>query len=487
MLSLLPKEHDFLLPMKFSSAFFVCIFASVAALLAADSPPKPNIIIILADDLGYGDLGCYGHPSIRTPNLDRMASEGMRFTDFYSAGEVCTPSRAALLTGRYAIRSGMCDDKFRVLRRNSAGGLPDTETTIAQALKPAGYATAAIGKWHLGVWSNVPAYHPRKHGFDYYLGLPHSNDMNPTPKAPPGATSRLDQDPEWWAAPLYRNEELIEQPADQTTLTRRYTEEAVKFIHEQKTVPFFLYLAHTFPHVPLFASGAFEGKSARGIYGDVVEEVDWSVGQVLEALRKEGLDKNTLVFFTSDNGPWLIQGRAGGSAGLLRDGKGSTWEGGMREPGIAWWPGKVAAGQVCHSVAATMDLFTTSLKLAEVEAPANRAIDGVDIRPLLFGTGEAPRDAFFFYRGTRLFAVRQGQFKAHYATQAGYGGGPEGEMKLHDPPLLFDLGSDPGESFNVASSHPEVLAEMAKAVERHKETIVAAKDQLVETMEPPKQ
>ncbi len=294
-------------------ALVVLFFAGATALQAADRPEaKPNIVIILADDLGWGDLGCYGHPSIRTPNLDRMGAEGMRFTDFYSAAEVCTPSRAALLTGRYPIRSGMCHDRYRVLRRDSAGGLPATEITIAQAVKTRGYATACIGKWHLGNYANVAAHHPRRHGFDFYFGLPHSNDMNPTPAAPPGATSRLDQDPEWWAAPLYHNEDLIERPADQTTLTRRYTEQAVQFIHEHKAGPFFLYLAHTFPHVPLFASGKFKGQSRRGLYGDVVEEIDWSVGQVLDALRREGLDRKTLVFFTSDNGPWLTQGEAGG-------------------------------------------------------------------------------------------------------------------------------------------------------------------------------
>ena len=436
---------------------------------------KPNIIVILADDLGYGDLGCYGNPSIRTPNLDRMAAEGMRFTDFYSAAEVCTPSRAALLTGRYAIRSGMCNDQYRVLRRLSAGGLPDSEITLAQALKPQGYSAAAVGKWHLGVWTNDPAHHPRKHGFDFYFGLPHSNDMNPTSKAPKRAAGRLDQDPEWWAAPLFRNEELIEQPADQTQLTRRYTEEAVNFIHEHKSGPFFLYLAHTFPHVPLFASKKFSGTSRRGLYGDVVEEIDWSVGRVLASLRQENLAENTLVFFTSDNGPWLIQGQAGGSAGLLRDGKGSTWEGGMREPGIAWWPGKIKPGQVCHALASTMDLFTTSLSLAGAPIPADRPIDGVDIRPLLFGAGEAPRDAYFYYRGTHLFAVRKGEFKAHYFTQAGY---TQPKPEAHEPPLLFDLGADPGESFDVAASHPDVLAEIAHAIERHKATLTPVQNQL---------
>jgi arylsulfatase A len=441
----------------------------------ARASKRPNIIIILADDLGWGDMGCYGHPSIRTPNLDRLAAQGMRFTDFYSAAEVCTPSRAALLTGRYPIRSGMCNDKYRVLRRISAGGLPVGEITIAQAVKTQGNSTACIGKWHLGNYMNDPANYPRRHGFDYYFGLPHSNDMNPTPAAPKGATSRLDQEAEWWAAPLFRNEEPVECPADQTTLTRRYTEEAVKFIHEHQRSPFFLYLAHTFPHVPLFASGKFRGQSRRGLYGDVVEEIDWSVGQVIEALRREKLDKNTFVLFTSDNGPWLTQGEAGGSAGPLRDGKGSTWEGGMREPAIAWWPGRIHAGVVTHELACTMDLFATSLKLAGAPLPEDRVIDGVDLAPILFGQGPSLRGLFCYYRGTQLYAVRKGTLKAHFITRSGYG--PDAPVP-HDPQLLFDLGHDPGERFDVAASHPDVLTDITKDVERHRATITPAKCQL---------
>ena len=463
------------------------LFLSVLYATTLVAPPnhvgaalqKPNIVIILADDLGYGDLGCYGHPSIRTPNLDRMATEGMRFTDFYSAAEVCTPSRAALLTGRYPIRNGMCHDRFRVLRRNSAGGLPQEEITLAEALKTRGYATACIGKWHLGNFGNVPAHHPRRHGFDLYFGLPHSNDMNPTAAAPKGAPGRLDQRPEWWAAPLYRNEELVEQPADQSTLTRRYTEEGVKFIREHKRGPFFLYFAHTFPHVPLFASDKFKGTSPRGLYGDVVEELDWSVGQLLDTLRKEGLANKTLVFFTSDNGPWLIQGEAGGSAGLLREGKGSTWEGGMREPAIAWWPGHIKAGMVNHELACTMDLFTTSLKMAGADVPADRVIDGVDMAPILFGTGPSHRDFFLFYRGTTLYAARKGPFKAHFITRSGYG---SDQPEAHDPPLLFNLQCDPSERFNVASSHPDILADISRAVAEHRAKLVPAKTQLEETV-----
>jgi arylsulfatase A-like enzyme len=408
-----------------------------------------------------------------------MASQGMRFTEFYVAAEVCTPSRAALLTGRYPIRSGMCHDQHRVLRRNSRGGLPPGEVTLAQSLKSRGYATGCVGKWHLGNYMNVPEHHPRRHGFDFYVGLPHSNDMNPVAgKTPKGAPAMLDQDPEWWRPALYRNEELLEQPTDQSRLTRRYTEEAVRFIGDHAGAPFFLYLAHTFPHVPLFASDSFKGKSPRGLYGDVVEELDWSTGEILKALREKGLDRKTLVFFTSDNGPWLTQGLAGGSAGLLRDGKGSTWEGGMRVPGIAWWPGTIPAGKVCRQWACTMDLFVTGLILAGAPLPNDRPIDGTDIRPLLTDTGAVERGAYFYYRGTRLFAARLGRYKAHYMTQSGYGPTPE----KHDPPLLFDLEADPGEGVNVSKAHPEILTAIAQEVERHQATLKPVPNQLEETL-----
>ncbi|HEY2573548.1 MAG TPA: sulfatase, partial [Verrucomicrobiaceae bacterium] len=414
------------------------------------------------------------HPTIKTPNLNRMAAEGMRFTQFYSAAEVCTPSRAGLLTGRYPIRSGMCHTKFRVLRRESTGHLPDDEITIAQALKTVDYATCCIGKWHLGNYMNNPEGHPRNHGFDYYFGLPHSNDMNPSGTGPKGAPAKLEQDPSWWQAPLYRNEVKLEQPTDQTQLTRRYTEEAVKFIGEKKGGPFFLYLAHTFPHVPLFASDKFRRKSARGLYGDVVEELDWSVGEILKSLREQNLAEKTLVFFTSDNGPWLIQGLAGGSAGLLREGKGSTWEGGMREPGIAWWPGVIKPG-VCRDIACTMDLFATSLKLAGAELPKDREIDGLDIMPLLTGKAKVERGAYFFYRGTELYAARLGRYKAHFITQSAFG--PD-KPAPHDPPLLYDLESDPGESFDVAAQHADVIVRIKEAVKKHKATVKPVPNQM---------
>jgi arylsulfatase A-like enzyme len=449
-------------------------FVSVCGLAAAAE--RPNIIIIFADDLGYGDLGCYGHPSIRTPHLDRMAAEGMRFTDFYSTAEVCTPSRAALLTGRYPIRNGMCHDRFRVLRRTSLGGISPDEITLAEALKKQGYATGMVGKWHLGNYENVIAHHPMRHGFDFYFGLPHSNDMDPTPAAPKGATGRLDQNPEWWAAPLWLGEKRIECPADQTTLTRRYTEQAVSFIRDNKKKPFFLYLAHTFPHVPLFAS---RKGSPRGLYGDVVEELDWSVGQLLETLRREKLDKNTFVFFTSDNGPWLIMNQAGGSAGQLRDGKGSTFDGGMRVPGIAWWPGRVPAGAVTRELACTMDLFATALNLSGAKVLTDRVIDGVDMMSVLTKKGASRREAFFYYRGTQLFAVRKERFKAHFITCAAYG---KDDTQKHEPPLLYDLNADPSEQYNIAAQHPDVLADIAKEVERHRSTIHPVKNQLEEAL-----
>lgn len=443
------------------------LLLAAALFASADAQAdKPNVIVVFADDLGYGDLGCYGHPTIRTPHLDRMAAEGMRFTDFYAAAPVCTPSRAALLTGRYAVRSGMASEKRRVLFPNSAGGLPDGEITIAEGLKKSGYVTAAIGKWHQG---HLPQYLPTKQGFDSWFGLPYSNDMDGVPGY---------KGEHRWAAnnvPLMRNEEIVERPADQTTLTRRYTEEAVKVIKANREKPFFLYLAHTMPHVPLFASGAFAGKSPRGIYGDVVEELDWSVGQVLEALRAEGLDRKTLVVFTSDNGPWLIRNENGGSAGLLREGKGSTWEGGMREPGIFWWPGRIAAGSVARDIACTLDLLPTFFKLAGAEVPADRPIDGVDLSPLLFGKGPGARQSLLYYRDTTVFAVRKGPWKMHVATQSAFGGdGP----KKHEPPLLFNLNVDPSERFDVGAKHAEVIAELKKVIADHEATVTAVENQL---------
>lgn len=443
------------------TAIVVSVFlGTVASELPAfgeDDPSRlPNFVIIFADDLGYGDLGCYGHPTIRTPQLDRMAAEGMKFTQFYSAASVCTPSRAALMTGRLPIRNGMCSDRRRVLFPNSAGGLPSGEITIAEALKTKGYATACVGKWHLG---HLPQYLPTRQGFDSYFGIPYSNDMRP--------------------CPLLRNEETIEEPADQTTLTKRYTDEAVRFIREHREEPFFLYFPHTFPHVPLFASGEFRDTSTRGLYGDVVEELDASVGRVLETLRELEINENTLVFFTSDNGPWLPRKLNGGSAGLLRDGKGSTWEGGMREPTLAWWPSKIKAGTTTQSLASTLDLFATVHALAGVELPSDRELDSHNLTPVLLEDKKSPRETFFYYRGDRLMAVRHGPWKAHYITQSAYGRQPAEE---HDPPVLYHLEHDPSEQFDVAKDHPGVLTRIAELVSEHRANLVVSPSQLDETL-----
>ncbi len=415
----------------------------------SDLQARPNIIILFADDLGYGDLGCYGHPTLATPNLDRMADEGMRFTQFYSAASVCTPSRAALMTGRYPIRTGMAGRQRRVLFPDSTDGLPASEITLAEALKEVGYKTACIGKWHLG---HLPPYLPTRHGFDRYYGIPYSNDMKPCPV--------IDQ------------ETVIEEPAEQTTLTPRYTEEAIKFIRSNKNKPFFLYLPYTFPHVPLFASDKFKGKSRHGLYGDVVEEIDWSVGRILDELRYLNLHKNTFVFFTSDNGPWLIMGSRGGSAGLLHAGKGTTYEGGMRVPGIAWWPGTVRANTVTPEIACTMDLYTTAIRLAGANLPDDRVVDGVDISPVLRDAAPTPRKDLFYYRGSTLYAVRVGVWKAHFITQYGYGEGAK-KIDRHDPLRLHQIEIDPSERFNVAQDNPDVLAMIDRVVEEHKANLDA--------------
>ena len=318
---------------------------------------KPNFVVIFCDDLGYGDLGCFGHPTIRTPNLDRMAAEGQRWTNFYVGASVCTPSRAALLTGRLPVRNGMMSAKRRVLFPNSAGGLPASETTIAESLKQAGYATAAVGKWHLG---HRPQFLPTAHGFDTYWGIPYSNDMDGQ-RGFPGYNKEAHNNANYVApieqfnVPILHDTKEVERPANQHTLTGRYTDKAVDFIKQSRDKPFFVYLAHNLPHIPLYAGKQHLSKSRRGLYGDVIEEIDAGVGKILATLRELDLADNTLVVFTSDNGPWLPFRTHGGSAGLLREGKGTTFEGGMREPTIFWWPGHLAPG-VQMQMGATMDL-----------------------------------------------------------------------------------------------------------------------------------
>ena len=441
--------------------------------LRTDAAAKPNVVIIFADDLGYGDLSCFGHPTIHTPHLDRMAAEGQRWTQFYVAACVCTPSRAGLMTGRYPIRNGMCSDKRRVLFPDSKGGLPAGEITIAAALKKAGYNTGMVGKWHLG---HLPQFQPTSHGFDTYYGIPYSNDMDRVE----GNRNLWKTDPtgDGWKVfnvPMIHDGKVVEQPVDQRTLTRRYTEHAVDYIKKHKDGPFFLYLAHSMPHIPLFTNDKFHNTSRRGLYGDVIEEIDWSVGRVLDTLRELNIADNTMVVFCSDNGPWKLFNEFGGSSGLLRGEKGATFEGGMREPTIFWWPGKIKPGIVAD-LGSTLDLLPTACALAGIEAPADRKLDGYDISPTLLHGKASPRNTMFYYYGQQIWAVRKGRYKAHFVTkEPAYGRSPK---VPHDPPLLFDLETDPSEQYDIAKDHPDVIADLKALVQQHTESVKPVVDQL---------
>jgi arylsulfatase A len=428
--------------------------------------PPPNVIVILADDLGYGDLGAFGAPVIKTPRLDRMAAEGQKWTSFY-VQPVCSPSRAALLTGRLPVRNGM-HGAAGVFRENSTRGLPHEEVTIAEVLKARGYATAAIGKWHLG---HLPDYLPGRHGFDTWFGLPYSHDMDLTVPRDKGTdtVAYYEPKPEYFNVPLMRGEAIVERPADHRTLTARYTDEAIRFIDAHLDQPFFLYLAHNLPHIPLARSAQFVGRSEGGMYGDVVEELDWSTGRILDTLTAAGLDRRTLVIFTSDNGPWLPFRTHGGSAGPLRDGKGTTWEGGVRTPAIFWWPGTIAQGTVT-AMASAMDLLPTASALAGAPPPAGRVLDGVSLLPVLTTGRGAPRDRLFYYSGSELRAVRKGRYKAHFITSGAYGLGEP--RAVQSPPLLFDLGEDPGERVNISAAHPEVVADLVREADIHRRGVV---------------
>jgi arylsulfatase A len=442
------------------------VFAVVPFAWAKAKPLPPNFIVILADDLGYGDLSCYGAREISTPRLDRMAAEGVRLTDFHVTAPICSPSRASLLTGRYAQRAGL---PF-VLFPTEPKGLPPEEVTLAELLQQRGYATACVGKWHLGF---LPPFRPTKQGFDFFFGLPYSNDSAKQPPDKPFDPVLAPVE-----LPLLRDDQVIEAPANQETLTERYTDEAIQFIRRNQRRPFFLYLAHTFPHRPLHASAPFRGKSRAGLYGDTVECLDWSTGRILDALRELGLDENTLVAFTSDNGPPPSgQHRAGqgtgGSAGPLRGFKFTSYEGGFRVPAIFRWPGRIPPGRACDQLATAMDLFPTFAKLAGAKLPLRRIIDGKDIWPLLTKDGaSSPHEMFCYYLDNQLQAVRVGQWKL-FLPQAEY---PTlttimytnrlPVMQKHFPlrrePSLYDLETDLGETRDLAERHPDVVKRLTK-------------------------
>ena len=427
----------------------------------------PNFVIIFIDDMGYADVGPFGAQGYQTPNLDRLAREGRKFTDFYVTQAVCSASRAGLVTGCYNVRVGI----LGALGPGVTHGISDEEMTLAQVVKQKGYATACYGKWHLG---HHPKFLPTNHGFDDYLGLPYSNDMWPLH---PTAGKRFPD------LPLMEGTRVIDANVGhevQNQLTTLYTERAVQFIEKNKDRPFLVYLPHSMVHVPLHVSDKFRGKSKRGLFGDVVMEVDWSVGQIVDTLRKNHLDKNTMVVFTADNGPWLSYGDHAGSAGPLREGKGTMFDGGCREPTIMWWPGKIPAGTVCTTPAMTIDILPTIAQLAGAKLPEHR-IDGKNIWPLIAGTpgAKSPHEAYYFYYGRQLQAVRMGQWKLHFphgyrtlgGRPGGTGGIPVPYQQARIDTALFDLATDPGETTDVAAQHPDVVARIEKLADRMREEL----------------
>jgi len=452
-------------------SFHIILFISIFLTSCENKIKKDyNFILVFVDDMGYGDVGSYGHPTIRTPNLDMMSYEGQKWTQFYSASSVCTPSRAALMTGRLPIRNGMIGEKHRVLFENSDFGIPESEITIAEKLKEEGYKTAAIGKWHLG---HKDQYLPLNNGFDYYFGIPYSNDMNSINGVtccpgnnywPQYEINPINSDN--YNVPLMENNEIVERPADQNTITKRFSEKVIKKINELKDEKFFIYLAHSLPHIPLYASEDFLGKSKNGLYGDVIEEIDHGMGAIVGELKKHNLDKNTIVVFTSDNGPWLPFETHGGSAGLLREGKGMTWEGGQRVPAI-FWGADIKSG-VIDEIGSTMDLFPTIVDLSNSAKISDRVIDGVSIKQTLLHHSQSERDKIFFYREREIYALRHGKFKAHFITKGAYNY-PIGSNKkiVLDIPLLFNLDVDPSEKYNIAEKYPEKVKEIKKIAENH--------------------
>ena len=444
---------------------FLVLLTLVFALNAQAQNRPPNIVVIFIDDMGYADIGPFGAKGYATPHLDRMAREGRKFTDFYVTQAVCSASRAGLLTGCYNVRVGI----LGALGPKARHGINANEVTLAEICKQKGYATACYGKWHLG---HHKKFLPMQHGFDDYFGLPYSNDMWPYH---PGVLhlpmeQRLKK---WTHLPLIDGNSVINPKvtgSDQEQLTTQYTERAVQFIEKNKANPFFVYLPHSMVHVPLYVSAKFKGKSKAGLFGDVMMEVDWSVGQILDTLRKHKLDKNTLVIFTADNGPWLSYGDHAGSAAPLREGKGTMFDGGCRESTLMWWPGTVPAGSVCKTPAMTIDILPTVAKLIGTKLPKHK-IDGKSIVNLIKGTSnESSQEAYYFYYSKQLQAIRMGKWKLHfphgYRTMAGKPGGKGGIPTKYSQTkiglALFDLDKDIGETTDVKDKHPEIVAKMQK-------------------------
>ena len=446
-------------------------------LSSAFSKDKPNIILMFMDDMGYADIGAFGAKSYPTPHLDRMANEGRKFTDFYVTQAVCSASRAGLLTGCYNVRIGING----ALGPKSNAGLNPDEVTIAEICKQKGYATACYGKWHLG---HHKKFLPMQHGFDDYFGLPYSNDMWPYH---PGVLHLPMEErvKRWPHLPLIDGNKIINPKVsgkDQEMLTTQYTERAISFIEKNKDNPFFVYLPHSMVHVPLYVSDKFKGKSGAGLFGDVMMEVDWSAGEIMKVLRKHDLQENTLFLFTSDNGPWLNYGNHAGSAAPLREGKGTMFDGGCREPTLAWWPGTIPAGSECNEPAMTIDLLPTIAKLIDADLPKHR-IDGKDISGLLTGDAKSPQEAYYFYYGNQLQAVRQGKWKLHfphgYRTMAGKPGGTGGIPTNYSQAKiglsLFDLHSDIGESTDVKEKFPKIAKRLKSLGEKFNQELQKSK------------
>lgn len=417
----------------------LCLAASAAGAAASPRSQHPNVVLIYADDLGYGDLGCYGHPTMQTPNIDALAAQGVRMTSFYSSASVSSPARAGLLTGRYPVRSGMYGDRLSVLFPDTPRGLPQEETTLSEMFSDSGYDTAIIGKWHQG---HAHPFMPSDHGFGYFFGVlsPHN----------------------YRTLPLMENDTVLHLHADINHLTAMYTDKACKYIREHRKKPFFLYIAHSAPHLPVASSEDFTGRSLAGKYGDMVEEMDWSVGQVMKALKDNGLEDNTIVIFTSDNGPAIANTPLnGGSAGILSGGKFSPWEGGFRMPAVIRYPRHIRPGSVCREMASQLDILPTLAAYCSLPLPQGVELDGTDLGEMLSTGGKSPRREFAYYMGSRLAALRVGKFKAMYSEDG-------------SSFALYNVNIDPGEKRDLLGKHPELVEMFLKKYKEYKTRIIPA-------------